>query len=183
MARIFNRLTPQIAANPVKLVIEWQKVIERLEEEIARIGATTADLTFNNSGAGGASGTVFNGGTAKTVSYNTVGAAASGHNHDASYSAIGHDHDADYSPIGHNHDADYAAIGHDHDADYQPLDSDLTDLASNGYVPLISYTVATLPSAAAPIRMIYVSDESGGAVPAFNDGTNWRRVTDRAVVS
>jgi hypothetical protein len=68
-------------------------------------------------------------------------------------------------------------------AGYQPLDADLTSLASTGYVPLISYTVATLPSAAAPIRMIYVTDETGGAVPAFNDGTNWRRVTDRAVVS
>lgn len=31
--------------------------------------------------------------------------------------------------------------------------------------------------------MIYVTDEAGGAVPAFSDGTNWRRVTDRAVVS
>jgi hypothetical protein len=31
--------------------------------------------------------------------------------------------------------------------------------------------------------MIYVSDEAGGAIPAFSDGTNWRRVTDRAVVS
>jgi hypothetical protein len=30
---------------------------------------------------------------------------------------------------------------------------------------------------------IYVTDEAGGAVPAFSDGTNWRRVTDRAVVS
>ena len=31
--------------------------------------------------------------------------------------------------------------------------------------------------------MIYVSNESGGAVIAFSDGTNWRRVTDRAVIS
>lgn len=31
--------------------------------------------------------------------------------------------------------------------------------------------------------LIYVSNESGGAVPAFFDGTNWRRVTDRAIVS
>lgn len=31
--------------------------------------------------------------------------------------------------------------------------------------------------------MVYVSNETGGAVPAFSDGTNWRRVTDRAVVS
>lgn len=46
-----------------------------------------------------------------------------------------------------------------------------------------SYTVAALPSPATPGRMIYVSDESGGAVLAFSDGTNWRRVTDRAIVS
>jgi hypothetical protein len=46
-----------------------------------------------------------------------------------------------------------------------------------------SYTVATLPSAASAGGFIYVSDESGGAVPAFADGTNWRRVTDRAIVS
>ena len=31
--------------------------------------------------------------------------------------------------------------------------------------------------------LIYVTDETGGAVPAFSDGTNWRRVTDRAIVS
>ncbi len=47
---------------------------------------------------------------------------------------------------------------------------------------LPSYTVATLPTATAG-SMIYVSDESGGAVVAFADGTNWRRVTDRVVVS
>lgn len=46
-----------------------------------------------------------------------------------------------------------------------------------------TYTVATLPSAAAVGALIYVSNESGGAVIAFADGTNWRRVTDRAVVS
>lgn len=47
-----------------------------------------------------------------------------------------------------------------------------------------SFTVATLPSAAANARKwIYVSDETGGATPAFSDGTNWRRCTDLAVVS
>lgn len=46
-----------------------------------------------------------------------------------------------------------------------------------------SYTVATLPAATTAGQMIYVSDESGGAVMAFSDGTNWRRVTDRAIVS
>lgn len=49
---------------------------------------------------------------------------------------------------------------------------------------LDSYTVTTLPSAAENVRtIIYVSNESGGAVPAFSDGTNWRRMTDRSIVS
>lgn len=47
-----------------------------------------------------------------------------------------------------------------------------------------TYTVLTLPSAATyPRGIVYVSNESGGAVLAFSDSTNWRRVTDRAVVS
>jgi fibronectin-binding autotransporter adhesin len=37
-------------------------------------GSTTAALTMNNGGSGDASGTTFNGGTAKTISYNTIGA-------------------------------------------------------------------------------------------------------------
>lgn len=49
---------------------------------------------------------------------------------------------------------------------------------------LTSYTVATVPDAATFANgLIYVSDEAGGAVPAFSDGVNWRRVTDRAIVS
>jgi hypothetical protein len=56
-------------------------------------------------------------------------------------------------------------------------------LAVSGPVGLGSFTVATLPSASTAGRLIYVSDETGGAVIAFSDGTNWRRVTDRAVVS
>ena len=50
-------------------------------------------------------------------------------------------------------------------------------------VPVVpSYTVATLPTGAAG-GVIFVTDESGGAVLAFSDGTNWRRCTDRAIVS
>jgi hypothetical protein len=46
------------------------------------------------------------------------------------------------------------------------------------------YAKANLPTANVQAgAMIYVSDEAGGAVPAFFDGTNWCRVTDRAVVS
>jgi hypothetical protein len=48
--------------------------------------ATTASkvansVTFNNSGSGDASGTTFDGSTARTISYNTLGAASSGHVH------------------------------------------------------------------------------------------------------
>lgn len=47
-----------------------------------------------------------------------------------------------------------------------------------------TYTVAGVPSAATyPRGIIYVSNEAGGAVLAYSDSTNWRRVTDRAVVS
>lgn len=48
---------------------------------------------------------------------------------------------------------------------------------------LRSFTVATVPSAAFDGRLIYVTDEAGGEVPAFSDGTNWRRFTDRAIIS
>ena len=55
---------------------------------------------------------------------------------------------------------------------------------AKGPVRLKNYTVATLPSASVyPYGTIYVTDESGGAQPATSDGTNWRRHTDRAVVS
>jgi hypothetical protein len=46
-----------------------------------------------------------------------------------------------------------------------------------------SFTVGTLPTANPAGQMVFVSDETGGAVMAFSDGTNWRRVTDRAIVS
>ena len=44
-----------------------------------------AALTFNNSGNGAASDTTFDGSTARIISYNTIGAAASSHNHDDKY--------------------------------------------------------------------------------------------------
>ena len=46
-------------------------------------------------------------------------------------------------------------------------------------------TVAQLANLSAnpAAQFVYCSDESGGAVPAFSDGTNWRRVTDRQIVS
>ena len=43
-------------------------------------GSTTNAVTFNNSGSGDASGTTFDGSVARTISYNTLGAANSGAN-------------------------------------------------------------------------------------------------------
>jgi hypothetical protein len=45
------------------------------------------------------------------------------------------------------------------------------------------YAKAALPPAAPAGQMIYVSDDTGGAVVAFSDGSDWRRVTDRAVIA
>lgn len=60
-----------------------------------------------------------------------------------------------------------------------------TKLHVDGPIRCKSYTVGTAPSASAAGAgaQIYVSDETGGGVPAFSDGSNWRRVTDRAVIS
>lgn len=57
-------------------------------------------------------------------------------------------------------------------------------LSCSGPIRPQSYTVAGLPSAGVGEgSIIYVSNETGGGVLAFSDGTNWRRVTDRAIVS
>lgn len=68
----------------------------------------------------------------------------------------------------------------------------VTETATNGdfeYVNDIygptgdSFAVANLPDASQPGQMIYVRDESGGATMAFSDGSNWRRIQDRVIVS
>lgn len=48
---------------------------------------------------------------------------------------------------------------------------------------LEAYTVATLPDPGPPFRWIHVSDEAGGPTSAQNNGTNWLRFPDGAVVS
>jgi hypothetical protein len=51
-------------------------------------------------------------------------------------------------------------------------------------VLLPQYAKAALPTASTNTgAMIFVSDDVGGSTPAFSDGTNWRRVADRAIVS
>lgn len=48
---------------------------------------------------------------------------------------------------------------------------------------LPSFTVSTLPAAIPAGQMLFVTDETGGSIPAFSDGTNWRRITDAQIVS
>jgi hypothetical protein len=57
--------------------------------------------------------------------------------------------------------------------------------AATGTPRVPSLPKATLPSAAiaGAGALVHVPDEAGGAVLAFSDATNWRRVTDRAIVS
>lgn len=67
--------------------------------------------------------------------------------------------------------------------DVLALDARVDALEAAGPVGLPAYSKASLPAATPAGQMVYVTDETGGAVPAFSDGTAWRRVTDRAVVS
>lgn len=62
----FKRARPQWNGNGLALLSE--------------AGTTTNSVTFTSSG-GAAAGTTFNGSVARTIDYSTVGAAASGHNH------------------------------------------------------------------------------------------------------
>jgi hypothetical protein len=58
------------------------------------------------------------------------------------------------------------------------------EVSMTGPISLVSFTVATLPPAASWTQgVVFVSNETGGATLAFSDGTNWRRVQDRAIVS
>lgn len=51
-------------------------------------------------------------------------------------------------------------------------------------IAMDSYTVAQLAEyePASP-ALAFCTDETGGAVPVFWDGSDWRRMTDRAVAS
>jgi hypothetical protein len=50
---------------------------------------------------------------------------------------------------------------------------------------LPTFTVAELGnlSASPAGQMVFCNNETGGSIPAFSDGINWRRVTDRQIVS
>ncbi|WP_051242807.1 DUF2793 domain-containing protein [Stappia stellulata] len=55
----------------------------------------------------------------------------------------------------------------------------------DGPVRVKSFTVANLPGATAvgAGALVHVLDDAGGSVLAFSDGSDWRRATDRSVVS
>lgn len=57
-------------------------------------------------------------------------------------------------------------------------------LAAKASSVVVPSTLKTeLPPVVPAGQLVLVSNEAGGAVLAFSDGTNFRRVTDRAVVS
>ena len=55
----------------------------------------------------------------------------------------------------------------------------------NGSLRVGQYSKSSLPSASANGEgsLIYVSDDAAGPVIAFSDGANWRRLTDRNIIS
>lgn len=66
------------------------------------------------------------------------------------------------------------------------INSSGTDSIFKFVGPLVmpSFAKASLPTAANYTGgMIFVTDDIGGSTPAFSDGTNWRRVADRNVIS
>lgn len=66
---------------------------------------------------------------------------------------------------------------------FDNVDFSLNQLLGDS-LKLTSYTVATVPDASDnPSGVIFVTDEAGGAVPAFSRGADWRRVTDGAIIS
>ena len=67
--------------------------------------------------------------------------------------------------------------------DLQRYLDDITLRINADRAGLKPYKVANVPDAVSGYGLIMVTDETGGAVPAFSDLTNWRRVTDRVVIS
>ena len=65
---------------------------------------------------------------------------------------------------------------------------DLGTLVISGLVwpdqlKLPSYIVSGLPSPSIIGLMAFATDAAGGSIPVFSDGTNWRRVDDRSIVT
>ena len=58
------------------------------------------------------------------------------------------------------------------------------EIINTAPMKLVGKTVTELSTLVSSVgSMVFCTNESGGAIPVFYDGTNWRRVSDRAVVS
>ena len=74
------------------------------------------------------------------------------------------------------------------DANTTAINNNVSDISELNAVVLGTailmpvYTVATLP-AVGTHGLIHVSDETGGPVAAYSDGTDWRRASDGLVVA
>lgn len=59
-----------------------------------------------------------------------------------------------------------------------------TGIGRGNCIPTVTVAeLASFPATESPSPMFYVSDAAGGSIPVFTDGTNWRRVDTREVVS
>ena len=60
----------------------------------------------------------------------------------------------------------------------------VNEIINDAPMKLVNRTVSQLSSTVSSVGAIaFCTNESGGAVPVFFDGTDWRRFTDRAVIS
>jgi len=58
------------------------------------------------------------------------------------------------------------------------------EIINDAPMKLVNKTVTQLSTLVSSVgAMVFCTDETGGSIPAFYDGTNWRRVSDRAIVS
>lgn len=84
-------------------------------------------------------------------------------------------------PLTHGDEAEHRRIIAERANAGLPKDGSQTATAP---IPMQSLVKANLPSASLwEGSIVYVSDEAGGSIICFSDGTNWRRLSDRAVVS
>ncbi len=65
----------------------------------------------------------------------------------------------------------------------QQLSQLVQKTASITTLPVYTVAQANALTGVATGSQAYISNEAGGAQPASFDGTNWRRYTDRAVIS
>ena len=122
-------------------------------------GTTSFNLTASNSGSGDASGMTFNGGAAKTISYNTIGATSSTVVPNTSPTAgqvlVGNAGGTAYAPVSLTGDVTVASTG----VSTVPSKKNYHGIQQAG-VPTYSSTTITLPT-------------TGGAITYWNQGTKY----------